>query len=78
VHPNNLGQQQWPTHWGGDEKRQFDFGDFVTLKGGEYFFAPSIPFLRSLDGELPAVTSDQAEFKAEGTGANPSTKKKNT
>jgi Dyp-type peroxidase family len=78
VHPNNLGQQQWPTHWGGDEKRQFDFGDFVTLKGGEYFFAPSIPFLRSLDGELPAVTSDQAEFQAEGTGANPSTKKKNT
>lgn len=24
------------------------FGHFVTLKGGEYFFAPSIPFMKSL------------------------------
>lgn len=26
----------------------FSFGHFVTLKGGEFFFAPSLPFLRSL------------------------------
>jgi hypothetical protein len=26
----------------------FSFGQFVTLKGGEFFFAPSIPFLKGL------------------------------
>ena len=26
----------------------FDFGGFVTLKGGEFFFAPSLPFLHGL------------------------------
>jgi deferrochelatase/peroxidase EfeB len=37
--------QRWPTVWGGAEMKSFDFGHFVTMKGGEYFFAPSIPFL---------------------------------
>jgi Dyp-type peroxidase family len=32
--------------WGGNQA-QFDFGRFVTLKGGEYFFAPSLEFLRN-------------------------------
>jgi Dyp-type peroxidase family len=58
--------QHWPTTWEGAELKDFDFAGFVTLKGGEYFFAPSIPFLRSLDGELPSVASDQMEFKVEG------------
>jgi Dyp-type peroxidase family len=48
-----LGQtpdQQWPTAWDGesDSQRHGDFGQFVTLKGGEFFFAPSIPFLKGL------------------------------
>lgn len=34
----------------------FKLDKFVHLKGGEYFFAPSIPFLRSLRKE-PAATS---------------------
>jgi Dyp-type peroxidase family len=42
--------QQWPAQW--DAPRQahqpFSFHGFVTLKGGEYFFAPSIKFLESL------------------------------
>ncbi|HEV7787314.1 MAG TPA: peroxidase [Thermoanaerobaculia bacterium] len=40
--------QQWRQGW--DELAQcpFNFGQFVTLKGGEFFFAPSIPFLRGL------------------------------
>jgi Dyp-type peroxidase family len=41
--------QSWRTAW---DTRQdgtfFNFGQSVTLKGGEFFFAPSIPFLRSL------------------------------
>jgi hypothetical protein len=42
--------QRWPKKWGdGDAgKRSFNFESAVTLKGGEYFFAPSLPFLRSL------------------------------
>ncbi len=42
--------QTWATEWDqpDSEKKQFDFGEFVTLKGGEFFFAPSLPFLKSL------------------------------
>jgi Dyp-type peroxidase family len=44
------GCQRWPSTWGVAEngKTAFDFQGFVTLKGGEYFFAPSIGFLRNL------------------------------
>jgi Dyp-type peroxidase family len=42
------GKQHWPTHWGGGETREFNFPLPVSMKGGEYFFAPSISFLRSL------------------------------
>ncbi|WP_288448415.1 Dyp-type peroxidase domain-containing protein [uncultured Chryseobacterium sp.] len=31
------------------ENVQMDFKSFVTLKGGEYFFAPSIPYLKNLN-----------------------------
>ena len=39
----------WHPHYGkaGGEK-SFGFGGFVKMKGGEYFFAPSIGFLRTL------------------------------
>jgi Dyp-type peroxidase family len=38
--------QTWPAHWDGpDTMDGFRFSDTVILKGGEYFFAPSIPFL---------------------------------
>ena len=42
--------QRWPTTWGDDDKgrRPFNFESLVTLKGGEYFFCPSLSFLRSL------------------------------
>jgi Dyp-type peroxidase family len=51
-----IGQQasapyQWPTHWGEAATpiaAPFGIGSFITLKGGEYFFAPSLSFLRSL------------------------------
>jgi deferrochelatase/peroxidase EfeB len=40
--------QQWPREWGKAGVTRFHFGDFVKLKGGEFFFAPSIPFLTNL------------------------------
>ena len=43
-------KQRWPKKWNtpaaGREK--FNFDAAVTLKGGEYFFAPSMPFLKAL------------------------------
>lgn len=42
----NTRPQEWPAQWGGPHQTQgFMFSDIVTLLGGEYFFAPSIPFL---------------------------------
>lgn len=58
--------QSWPRQWTNAigkleflrqgrtiEKCSFSFRDVVTLKGGEYFFAPSISFLRRIQ-TLPA------------------------
>lgn len=54
------GASLWPKDWGQPPGTPFDFRasikangtvvkkGVVTLKGGEYFFAPSLPFLRSL------------------------------
>lgn len=39
---------KWPKQWGGKEKESFGFAGFVTLKGGEYFFAPCLSFLKNL------------------------------
>jgi Dyp-type peroxidase family len=46
-----IGGQGWPSKWGDDSTAkavQFDFSPYVKLKGGEYFFAPSLGFLTSL------------------------------
>jgi Dyp-type peroxidase family len=41
--------QQWPEQWGKPEtKTGFDFKLWVHLKGGEYFFAPSISSLKNI------------------------------
>jgi Dyp-type peroxidase family len=40
--------QGWSTLYGGDRDLRMPFERFVTMKGGEYFFAPSLPFLLSL------------------------------
>lgn len=44
----NPTSQQQPVKWGEDDKKKIDFQGFVSMKGGEYFFAPSISFLKSL------------------------------
>ncbi|MGC4094979.1 MAG: Dyp-type peroxidase [Polyangiaceae bacterium] len=40
------GAQKWPPNPGGSERVGFDFGRVVHMKGGEFFFAPSLPFLK--------------------------------
>jgi deferrochelatase/peroxidase EfeB len=40
--------QRWPSVWGESPSVALDLNKVVTLKGGEYFFAPSKPFLRSV------------------------------
>ncbi|MBA5867457.1 MAG: Dyp-type peroxidase [Nitrospira sp. CR1.3] len=45
--------QSWPQEWGKPESIQFDFTRCVTLKGGEYFFMPSISFLKTISTATP-------------------------
>lgn len=44
--------QKWPREWGRSGRilgrTVFNFGGYVRLRGGEYFFAPSLSFLRNL------------------------------
>ena len=46
----NPGGQAYPNAWdnASANTEPFDFKGFVTMKGGEYFFAPSLHFLRNL------------------------------
>jgi deferrochelatase/peroxidase EfeB len=37
-----------PARWGHADRVSFDFGEFVRMLGGEYFFTPSIPVLRRI------------------------------
>ncbi len=46
---------KWPTKWGESEQTEVDFIHWVTMKGGEYFFAPSMSFLKSF---APAPSRD--------------------
>jgi hypothetical protein len=39
---------RFPHPWGKPGRTPFSFHSFVTMKGGEYFFAPSISFLKGL------------------------------
>jgi Dyp-type peroxidase family len=49
-----LGQQKWPAQWNTPRETHmsFSFSGFVTLKGGEYFFMPSIYFLKNIGNEV--------------------------
>ena len=40
--------QNWPAPWGSNKTQSFGFESFVTMLGGDFFFAPSLAFFRSL------------------------------
>ena len=42
------GAQKWPKAWNSADTKRRDVGGYVTLQGGEFFFAPSLSFLTSL------------------------------
>jgi len=50
----------WPTQWGAAGKTEATFDHWVTMKGGEFFFAPSMSFLKSLAPESSSneITQD--------------------
>ncbi|MGH9937296.1 MAG: Dyp-type peroxidase, partial [Blastocatellia bacterium] len=47
--------QRWRAVWGDEdaERSRINFGDWIRLKGGEYFFAPSVGFLQNIVADLP-------------------------
>lgn len=53
----NTAAQPWPASWGGQKAVRFDFRDLITLKGGEFFFAPSLAFLIAGGGRPEIKTS---------------------
>jgi Dyp-type peroxidase family len=42
------GTQKWPKKWGASETENYNFKVWITMKGGEYFFAPCISFLKNI------------------------------
>lgn len=46
--PASASPQRFVKKWGSMLGERFDFSGFVTMKGGEYFFAPAISLLRRL------------------------------
>ncbi len=40
--------QDWSSQWGPSPEFRSGFGGYVRMKGGEFFFAPSIPFFDTL------------------------------
>jgi Dyp-type peroxidase family len=48
--------KDWPVNHGGPTTKKTTFAHFVTLRGGEYFFTPSISALRNLSpANQPAI-----------------------
>jgi Dyp-type peroxidase family len=40
--------QNWPSPWGSNTSKSYGFESFVKMLGGDFFFAPSIQFLKTL------------------------------
>jgi hypothetical protein len=50
IGQGNKGEQSWPKEYGSSDEIEFDFAGFIKMMGGEYFFAPSIGFLKNIEG----------------------------
>ncbi|NET60261.1 MAG: Dyp-type peroxidase [Symploca sp. SIO2E6] len=63
------GNQKWPQTWGAPNTAEvnYDFTLWVKMKGGEYFFAPSLSYLRSISGgSLPLDISNSTTLSFDG------------
>ena len=51
IDPNGYpSESSYFKKWGDKtSEARMTFNQFVTMKGGEYFFAPSIPFLKNIE-----------------------------
>jgi len=58
----------WPKTWGSTERIRADFSHWVTLKGGEFFFTPSLSFLESLNED--SVPQKRLKVKHSGKNLN--------
>lgn len=58
----------WPKTWGSTERIPADFSHWVTLKGGEFFFTPSLSFLESLNED--SVPQKRLKVKHSGKNLN--------
>ncbi|MEM7591568.1 MAG: Dyp-type peroxidase [Cyanobacteria bacterium P01_A01_bin.83] len=71
-------KRQWPTKWGEAESKSEaemfpnggQFNLWVHLKGGEYFFAPSMSFLKTLVPTQPVQPTKQAAQGSSAYGKN--------
>lgn len=59
----------WPTGYGAPTTKNARFGDFITMRGGEYFFAPSLSMLQSLRPGKALATGAAAATPALATSA---------
>ena len=48
IGQGHAGGQSWPKQYGSEDEIEFNFAGFVKMKGGDYFFAPSIGFLKNI------------------------------
>ena len=63
--PKEKGNQKLPQTWGDPNTKEvpYDFTQWVFMKGGEYFFTPSLSYLRTISEEtLPLSLSTSMSF----------------
>ena len=61
----------WPTDYGAATKVDAPFGDFITMRGGEYFFAPSLSMLKSLRAKKTVAIGRETTTPASNLLVNP-------
>ncbi len=58
----SVAAQSWPTGWAGAGRKKFPFDGFARMLGGEYFFAPSLSFIRALPTPAAARRASRTNY----------------